>query len=103
MTNVRTQVCTGRNNLARVHDPPGIEELLDLFECADETSPVKTFQPLGAHHTVAMFARRRAAVADDQVGNLARNLVELLDFIKVLQIDHGPQMQATAACVRVHG
>src|SRR6266404_2335739 len=67
------------DELARVHLPIGIPDRLELTEGLHNFRSKHFWKKLGAGLPVSVFARERAAVADDKVGSLFHELAELAD------------------------
>ena len=103
MPDVPPQVGVGRDDLPRIHDSMGIEELLHLPKRFDNSGAVELFQPLSPDHPVPMLAGSRAPVLDGQVHDLFRDGGHLLDAFEALEVDHRAHMETAASGVRIDG
>ena len=60
----------GVDDLPRIEDAVRIERLLDLPERVVEHGPVHSFHEGAADETVAVLTRQRAAVLQDEIGDI---------------------------------
>src|ERR1700720_231617 len=74
------------DQFARIHLPVGIPERLELTKGLHEFRAKHLREKFTARLSVSMFARERAAVADDEVGGLFHELAEFAHAFGRFQI-----------------
>src|SRR5690606_6157423 len=89
------------DDLAGIHQVPGIEESLDPFKSAVYGVAVKTPQIPAAHDAVAVLAAPRSLVGDHAFEDLVRDLLEMFDVASVAQVEDRLDVDHADAGVRV--
>ena len=89
------------HHLVRVHRIAGIPDRLELAEGANQLGTEHLGQERRLGLAVAVLARDRTAIRDDQVSSLVQELAEVLDPFDRLQIEVDPGVDATLAEVAV--
>ena len=77
----------GVDDLARVHLPEWIEDRLQLAHRLHELGAEHLHEKRAARLSVAVLARERAAVGDDEVRRLAHEALERADTVLVVEIE----------------
>src|SRR5688572_15732837 len=89
------------DEFSRIHFPLGIKDLLELFESFEDLVVVHSRQEFPAGLTVAVLARKRSAITDDEVGRFLDERSELTDAVDCFKIEIQPHMDASLTEVAV--
>src|SRR4051794_7881832 len=85
----------GVDDLARVQAAVGIPDVLELAERADELGAVHLREQLGARLAVAVLARQRAAVSDDELDGVVEERAPRLDAPGAAQAEVDARVHVT--------
>src|SRR5690606_24410551 len=91
------------DDLARVHAPVGVPRRLELPERLHDLAAEHPRQELAPRLAIAVLARERAAVRDDEVGALLHERPEAGHAFDGLQVEGAAHVDAPLAEVAVHG
>ena len=89
------------DDLAGIEQPVRVERGLDLAEGLDDARAVHLLEPDGADDAVAVLAVHRAAELEHQRADAVGDAPHALDVVALLEVEHGPDVQATDAGVGV--
>ena len=81
------------NNLAGVHNPRRIECGFDFAERLINLRTEHTLNPFTSHQSVAVFATHCATEFHQQISDMLRDRVHLLNIFFLLEINHGTIVQ----------
>ena len=91
------------DDLARVHPVERVEDRLQLAHRLHQLRAEHLHEELGTCLSVAVLARERSAVRDDEVRRVAHEATELLDAARRVQIEGHPTVDQPHAEVPVQG
>ena len=91
------------DNLAGVQHVRGVEAAFHVSEGFVHGGAEHLAVPLAANHAVAVFAAQAAAKGEDEVGDVVHDRAHLADVGRVVEVEHGADVQATDAGVAVEG
>src|SRR5581483_8197311 len=89
------------NHFARIHLPIRVPNRFELAECLDQFWSEHFGEKLCARLPVAMLARERTSITDDEVCCLFHELAELRDALAALHVIAHATMHTTVAEVAV--
>jgi hypothetical protein len=89
------------DNLARVHSPVRVPDLLELRERSEEFGSVHLLQLRTPSLAVAVLTRERTTVGDDQIGHLVKEAAPLVDAVDGVEREVDTAVDAPLAEVSV--